>query len=175
MWQTIWLKWSFRVSKGVLGWLWWLKGLASTWKLGQRCSRNGKLGRPAEYKHVLKKQEDNCPTSMAKGVIVRIVAINVQQSSMDCTVHWQWSIYAPSSRRRWLPLSNKEGYKWWEINRPTFESQRALLVQPLLLTNEHGELSLKPINRHREKELWVRECIQRCEKYWREWVANGSQ
>jgi hypothetical protein len=64
-----------------------IENLASTWKLGQRCSWNGKLGRPAEYKHVLKKQVENCPTSMAKGVIVRIVAINVQQSSMDCTVH----------------------------------------------------------------------------------------
>jgi hypothetical protein len=89
---------------------------------------------------------------MAKGVIVRIVAINVQQSSMDCTVHWQWSICGPSSRRRWLPLSNKESYKWWEINRPAFKSQRGLLVQPLLLKNEQDELSLKPINRHWERE-----------------------
>jgi len=173
--QTIWLKWSFRVSKGVLGWLWWLKGLASTWKLGQRRSRNGKLGRPIEYKHVLKKQEDSCPTSIVKRVIVRIVAINVQQSLMDCTVDWQWSICIPSSRRRRLPLSKKEGYKRWKINRPAFESQRGLLVQPSLLTNEQEELSLKHINRHRERELWVRECSQRYEKYRREWAVKGSQ
>jgi hypothetical protein len=35
----------------------------------------------------LKKQEDSCPTWMAKGVIVGFVAINVQQPLMYDIVH----------------------------------------------------------------------------------------
>jgi len=140
MWQTIWLKWSFGVSKGVLWWLWWLKGLASTCKLGQRRSRNGKLRRAAECKHVLKKQEDNCPYKWQRGWLLGYC-------------HLCGSICSLSSRRGWLPLS---------------KSQRGLLVQPSLLkmswswwpsllTNKQEELPLKPINRHREREAkWER-------------------
>jgi hypothetical protein len=39
-----------------------IESLASTCKLGHRRSQNGKLGRAASCKLVLKKQEDSCPT-----------------------------------------------------------------------------------------------------------------
>ena len=61
-----------------LVWLWWLKGVASTYKLGRRRSRNGKLGRAAGYKFVLKKQENNCPYKCQMGWLLGF-AINGQQ------------------------------------------------------------------------------------------------
>jgi len=112
-------------EKGVLWWLWWLKGVASTCKLDWRRSQNGKLGRTATCKPVLKKQEDSCPTWMAKGVIVGLVAINVQQPLMDGTVHWQMQQPIPSVKG-WQPPLLKKSWSW----------------QPPLL----------PINRHRERE-----------------------
>jgi len=36
-------------------------------KLDRRCSQNGKLGRAARCKPVLKKQEDSCPHINGKG------------------------------------------------------------------------------------------------------------
>jgi hypothetical protein len=90
MWQTIWLQWSFCVRKGVLWWLWWLKGLASTCKLGQGCSQNGKHGRAAGCKRVLKKQEDNCPHKWQSGWLLEYCQL--------CGCHCQ---------RRWLPCESQ--------------------------------------------------------------------
>jgi hypothetical protein len=78
----------------------------------------------------------------------------VQKSSMDW-VHWQWSICSPSSsRRRWLPLSKKEGYKRWAIGGSWILSKEAAPAAPTidkgwppLLTKEQEKLSWMPINR----------------------------
>jgi len=153
MWETIWLKWSFGVSKGVLWWLWWLKGLASTCKLGHRRSQNGKLGRVAGCKHVLKKQEDNCPHEWQRGWLLGLLPLM-------CSNHRTFAAYP-----------KKEGchcQKATMVVAPTIDK----MVQPMCY--HHLCHNLWPLICHElpintgiiwEQNERERECSQRCEKY----------
>ena len=145
------------MRKGVLCWLWWLKGVANTCKLSRGCSQNGKLGRAAGCKLVLKKQKESCPIWMAMGVIVGLVAINVQQ--MDGTVHWQMQAtingwHRPLMQPPFLPINRHqesrtkrecECYKEQERQRSGCQGQQPCCLVQQCVRVGSWELSLSEV------------------------------
>ena len=66
---------------------WGFKGMGSIFKRDKKCSKNGKLGRLATCKHILKNLKGQLPYINEKRVIVRFDTINLQQPLLDDTVH----------------------------------------------------------------------------------------
>jgi len=136
-------------------------------KLDRRCSQNGKLGRAARCKPVLKKQEDNCPTWMEKGVIVGFVAIacaaNGRHQPLTMGSHHCWRWAAVGSHHYWQKnkwsstmdaykrgkiLERKERAECAECERPKRESEglpRAATLLSGAAVCESWELSLSEV------------------------------
>ena len=146
--ETIWLKWSFGVSKGVLWRLWWMKGLASTCKLGHRRSRNGKLGKAARCKLVLKNQEDNCPDKWQRGWLLGIA------------IYWQY------------PTTKQVATTIKQVAAAFVEEDGSHHWLPCTTAGKKKRIHHLPINRHHTKRVmwelritWVCERVKSFYKY----------